>query len=317
MTMSRRGTRVFLATGLALAGLLAFSSGVSSAASAVPYSDPNAVGSIGLCNQAGQQITSGSVTTTPFAWRAVSTQAAPAPYDNAGRTAILVAYQPLQGLPAGDWSGSQMTSSSHYSNPANPMAAATDGDQSLQDIIEAYPPRWDGFLQLRIYLGTVNQQPYTQTYPALNIQVTGDTWQAVGGSTVNCSSGTAESLASVLLPSTTTTTAPTSPGTSPATASATGGQDPSGTSRPSKGTDPSASKGTTGGTALASDASTAAVASGSTGFPLLLTLALAILVALSAATLLVFHRRRLASLNPVSDSQSSSPTITSTKGDSL
>ena len=91
----------------------------------VPYTDPDAVGSIGLCNQAGQQITSGSVTTKPFAWRAVSTQPAPAPYNNAGRTATLLAYQPLQDLPAGDWSGAQMTSSSSYTNPANPMAAAT------------------------------------------------------------------------------------------------------------------------------------------------------------------------------------------------
>ena len=69
------------------------------ATSTVPYTDPDAVGSIGLCNQAGQQITSGSITTRPFAWRAVSTQAAPAPYNNAGRTATLVAYQPQQALP--------------------------------------------------------------------------------------------------------------------------------------------------------------------------------------------------------------------------
>ena len=174
----------------------------------VPYTDPNAVGSIGLCNQAGQQITSGSISTTPFAWRAVSTQPAPAPYNNAGRTATLVAFQPLEGLPAGDWSGAQMTSSSSYTNPANPMAAATDGDQSLQDFIEQYPPKWDGFVQLRMYLGTANQQPYRLQYPALNIQVTGNTWQAVGGSPVNCASGTAVSIESELLPSS-TTSAPT------------------------------------------------------------------------------------------------------------
>ena len=183
--------------------------GLAAAASSnAPYTDPNAVGSIGLCNQAGQQITSGSVTAQPFAWRAVSTQPAQAPYNNAGRTATLVAYQPLQGLPPGDWSGTQMTSSSRYSNAASPMAAATAADQSLQDIIEAYPPRWDGFLQLRIYLGTVNEQAYTLHYPALNIQVTGNTWQAVGGSPVNCASGTSVSLESEVLPSS-TTSAPT------------------------------------------------------------------------------------------------------------
>ena len=81
------------------------------------------------------------------------------------------------------------------------------GDQSLQDIIEHYPPKWDGFLQLRIYLGTANKQAYTLHYPALNIQVTGDTWQAVGGSPVNCASGTSESIGERPAPS--TTTAPT------------------------------------------------------------------------------------------------------------
>ena len=66
--------------------LLAVSSvtGLASAATAVPYTDPAVAGSIGLCNQAGQQVTSGSVDTVPFAWRAVSTQPASAPYNNAG-----------------------------------------------------------------------------------------------------------------------------------------------------------------------------------------------------------------------------------------
>ena len=111
-----------------------------------------------------------------------------------------------------------MTASSSYTNPANPMAAATDGDQSLQSIIEEYPPKWDGFLELRMYLGTANEEPYESQYPALNIQVTGDTWQAIGGSPVNCASGTAQSIESVLLPSSTTTTTPTNaPTTTPPT----------------------------------------------------------------------------------------------------
>ena len=209
VSVSARLSRALVIAGIALAGSAALSAGRSATTSAVPYTDPDAVGSIGLCNQAGQQITSGSVTAQPFAWRAVSTQPAPSPYNNTGRTATLVAYQPQQGLPAGDWSGTQLTTSSRYTNPANPMAAATAADQTLQDIIAEYPPRWDGFLQLRIYLGTANEQAYDQNYPSLNIQVTGDTWRAVGGSTVNCASGTAESSESALLPSTTTTAAPT------------------------------------------------------------------------------------------------------------
>jgi hypothetical protein len=189
------------------------------AATTVPYTDPSAQGYIGLCNQAGQQITSGSIDTTPMAWRAVSSVAAPAPYDNAGRTAILQAFQPLDGLPPGDWSGQQMTASSRYSNPSNPMAAATDGDNSLADFLTAFPARWEGFVQLRMYLGTVDQQPYELHYPVLDLQVTGDTWTAVDGGPVNCSSGTAESIETILLPKKTTAS---TPGGSAAATSTTG-----------------------------------------------------------------------------------------------
>ncbi len=77
----------------------------------VPYTDPDAAGYIGLCNQAGQQITGGNVDTAPFAWRAVSSQPAPAPYSGPTRTAILLAYQPLMGLASSDWSGDELTAS--------------------------------------------------------------------------------------------------------------------------------------------------------------------------------------------------------------
>jgi hypothetical protein len=284
--------------------------GLTAAASpTAPYTDPNAVGSIGLCNQAGQQIFGGSITTQPFAWRAVSTQAAPAPYNNAGRTATLVVYQPLQGLPPGDWSGSQLTSSSSYSNPANPMAAATTADQSLQDIIEAYPPRWDGFLQLRIYLGTVNEQAYTLRYPALNIQVTGTTWRAVGGSPVKCSSGTSESLESEVLPSTTT-----SPTTSAPTTTSLGGKGTSAGTFPSTDPRPSESKGASHDPAVASGVPATTDASPASGhLPLVLGVAFAALVLLAASASLLFRRRRLAA--HASDPVMSPPHSTSTKGD--
>jgi MYXO-CTERM domain-containing protein len=173
-----------------------------------PYSDPNAQGSIGLCNAAGQQITSGSIDTVPFAWRAVSTQKATSPYDNAYRTAQLLAYQPQEGLEAGEWSGEELTSSSRYTNPDHPMAAATDGDYSLKDFIEDFPLKWGDFIELRLYLDTSDAEVYSVTYPVLNIHVTGNTWHAVGGATVNCQSGTSESIETIVLPSTTTTTAP-------------------------------------------------------------------------------------------------------------
>jgi hypothetical protein len=111
-------------------------------------------------------------------------------------------------LAPGEWSGEGLTASARYTNPNNPMAAATSGDDSLADFIQDFSPKWDGFLELRMYLGTENAQAYSLHYPALNIQVNGNTWTAVGGGQVNCQSGTAESIESIVLPTTTTTTVP-------------------------------------------------------------------------------------------------------------
>ena len=92
-------------------------------------------GYVGLCNQAGQQITTGSVSATPFVARAVSSQAAPAGYNGANGTATLMAFLPVQSLPAGDWSGEQITASSIYTNPQSPMAEGTAQDAPLQDFL--------------------------------------------------------------------------------------------------------------------------------------------------------------------------------------
>jgi hypothetical protein len=216
-----RARTVLVSLGAVVALALMGPAGIAGASSAVPYSDPSVVGYIGLCNQAGQQITSGNINTVPFAWRAVSSQPAPAPYNNSYRTAILMAYQPIQELAPGEWSGEQMTASSRYTNPTNPMAAATDGDDSLADFISDFPMKWDNFIQLRMYLGTANAQQYSLHYPALDVQVTGDTWQAVDGGPVNCAAGTAESIESIVLPSSTTTTVPVAAGHTAATTPAT------------------------------------------------------------------------------------------------
>ncbi len=183
---------------VALVGLITVAPGAAS--SAVPYSDPNAIGYIGLCDAQGHQLTSGSVNTAPLAWRAVSTTAAQGPYAGPTRTAVLMSYQPIDGLAPSDWSGDFLTAATRYSNPANPMAAATGGDESLAGFMTEYSPKWDGFLQLRLYLDAANEPVYSLHYPALDIQVTGSTWHAVDGGPVNCNAGTAVSIESILLP---------------------------------------------------------------------------------------------------------------------
>jgi hypothetical protein len=198
----------------------------------VPYTDSNAVGYIGLCNQAAQQITSGTLSATPFVWRAVSSQPAPAQYNAAGGTAILSAYLPMQGLPPGDWSGEQLTASSQYSNPQSPMAQATAKDEPLEDFVQDYPPEWDGFIQLRLYLGAPDEPAYVQHYPVLNLEISGDTWTAVGGGPVNCSAGNAESLETAVAPPSTTTTVSSSGGGGKATTATTATSDPPSANRP-------------------------------------------------------------------------------------
>ena len=187
------------------------------AAGAVPYTDAHAQGFLGLCNTAGVQVTSGKLADTPFAWRVVSSTPAVAPYDADSRTATLFAYQPRQGFLPGEWSGEALTASARYSNPAAPMAAATNQDPSLGSFVKDFPPSWDGFVQLRILLGAAGMPPLTRSYPTLDIQVTGSTWKAVGGGSVDCHSGTAVSLETIVLPTTTTTTGAATSTMAPAT----------------------------------------------------------------------------------------------------
>jgi hypothetical protein len=186
-----------LFVGIALLGFAA----PAAASPAVPYHDPSADGYIGLCNAQGHQITSGSVDTAPFAFRAVSSTPAHGPYAGATRTAVLLAYQPIDGLAPSDWSGDQLTAATRYSNTANPMAAATAADESLAGFMTEFSPKWDGILELRMYLDAANQDVYSLHYPALDIKVTGKTWHALDGGQVNCKAGTAESIESILLPS--------------------------------------------------------------------------------------------------------------------
>jgi hypothetical protein len=212
---------------LAAVGLMVALAGAATA-SGTSLQDPNASGFIGLCDRGGHQVTRGEVATKPFVWRAVSSEPAAAPYNKAGATATLYAYQPRQGVAAGDWSGSQLTASARFSNPAHPMAAATSKDISLANFVAEFAPTSNGLLQLRIFLGAPNEQVDSVTYPATTIQVTGATWHVVNPQPVACNSGTAESIESILLPASTPSsdlahsaaTRPTTSVSSPAAATA-------------------------------------------------------------------------------------------------
>jgi hypothetical protein len=186
---------------LAVLGFVLETSGCSSSSFKVPYSDPGAIGFIGLCDRAGHPIHGGSTSDAPFAWLAVSSVAAPAPYNGDGRTATLLAFQPRQGVDPGQWSGSLLTASSRYTNPKHPMAQLTSGDLPLSDYLTTYPLRWDGLIQLRLYFGAPGRETSTRQYAATDIRVKGKRWTVVRGGDVDCKSGSAISMETLLTPS--------------------------------------------------------------------------------------------------------------------
>jgi hypothetical protein len=273
---------------LAIGAVVAAGSAAYASGSGTPYTDTSAVGYIGLCNKAGQQITSGSINTKPFAWRAVSSQPAQSPYNEAGRTALLLAYQPREGLPAGEWSGDELTASSRYTNAAHPMVAATTGDDSIKDFIEEFAPAWDGLLQIRIYLGAPDNPIYSLTYPAIDIKVTGNTWHAVDGGPVSCTSGRSESLETILLPKPTPKAHASAHPTSKSTAGPAASSAPTAVSSVQAG----AAAGTT---PKSSAAKPVANSSGSSHTSIIVAVLIAALVVLAVAGYVV-SRRRLRSL---------------------
>ncbi|MBV9412682.1 MAG: hypothetical protein JO148_13885, partial [Acidimicrobiia bacterium] len=166
------------------------------AAAGLPYSDPNANGLLTFCDQSAKPMDHGSIS-VPAAWTAVSAAPAPAGYGVAGGTATLFAYQPRQGVAPSEWSGDSLSASSRYTDPAHPAAKVTSADPPLREFVNAYPPRWAGLVELRLYLGAPDQPPLTNKYAAADIQITGDTWRLVRGGS-DCSGVQATSIEELL-----------------------------------------------------------------------------------------------------------------------
>jgi hypothetical protein len=163
--------------------------GAVASADELPYRDPAAVGKLTLCDTRGHVTTHGDVRIKPFIWRAVGSAPAPEPYNGAGRTATLFGYQPIKGVDPVYWNGEYLTGSGRYTNPNRPMAPSTAADPSLADFLTDYPPKWDGLIQLRMFLGVPGEPTLTTPYNAATLRISGDTWTLVDGGTTGCSSG--------------------------------------------------------------------------------------------------------------------------------
>jgi hypothetical protein len=165
--------------------------GTPAAASSVPFSDIHAKGYIGLCDKNRKPVTSGSIKDQPFIWTAVSSTPAPRGFERG--KAVLYAFQPRRQVDPGEWSGKQLTASSTFTNPRHPMSQATNADDPLLFTVQAYPPRWDGLIQLRLYFAANNVGIYRDSYPTTTIRVTSDRWEVVSGGEAACTAGRATS----------------------------------------------------------------------------------------------------------------------------
>jgi hypothetical protein len=227
-----------LLVALLLAGTVQLSGSAAFGADSVPFADPGAKGSLGLCDAADHPITSGSVLVKPFVVKAVSSEAAPEGYGPKQLAkGTLYGYQPRKGVDPGDWSGTQLTASSFYSNAAHPMAEGTTLDPSLKDYFNIYPDKYDGFIELRLFLSAPNKQTIQTPYAAAVLHVQGDTWTLVRGTrSPDCGAGKTKSAERVYIAANKFPTAAPAPSTSA------GGSTPQGGDR-------SSASGTTGGKA--------------------------------------------------------------------
>ena len=168
------------------------------AAAAAPFSDPATVGKLTLCDVRNHAVTQGSVDTKPFVWRAIGSAPPTGPYAGQRRTAALYGYQPVKGVDPGQWNGEFLTAGSHYGNALHPIAAATAVDPSLHDLLVAYPPKWNGLIQLRMFLGAAGAATLTSSYNAAVIRISGSTWSLVDGGHQSCTDPRSVSAEEVL-----------------------------------------------------------------------------------------------------------------------
>jgi hypothetical protein len=201
---ARRARAAATVAAMALGGLLVAaplaSASVASTTGKVPFTDPGIDGWITFCNRSNQPVTSGSLDTVPFAWKTISSAKPPAGYGGASGRVALWAYQPIQYVDPGDWSGSLLTGASAFSNPDHPVVQATNADLPLVGFTQAYPEHWEGLLEIRMMYTAKDKEQLQTPYAAAILRVSGGKWTLVEGGGGSCSQGRGLSMETVALP---------------------------------------------------------------------------------------------------------------------
>jgi hypothetical protein len=189
-----------LTLGALPAGVPFAAASVTSPGSKVPFTDSNVDGWLTFCNRNDKPITSGSLYTAPFAWKTISSSPPPAGYRDSKARAALAVYQPIQYVNPGDWSGSWLTSTSTFTNPSHPVVQATNIDQALIGFTQAYPPHWDGLVEMRMMFAAIDKAQLQTPYAAAVLRVSGSNWTLVEGGGGSCSQGQGVSTETKTLP---------------------------------------------------------------------------------------------------------------------
>ncbi|MFI5428654.1 hypothetical protein [Aeromicrobium sp. UC242_57] len=196
-TQPRRVRRSFLVVAAAVivvgAGLVAAK--VVGSEDVVPYTDPQSAGRLTLCDATGSAVTSGKVDARPFAAYVLGETALGEQYAPDGAVAALYAYQPRAGVEAREFSGNTLTKASLLADAARPAVRLTKESTSLADFTAAFPAEHEGYVQLRVYLGTPAAGTLTtEKYDTADLKIDGDEWKLVAGGQQSCS-GAASAVA--------------------------------------------------------------------------------------------------------------------------
>lgn len=188
LTISGAGTRTRLALGLAVVAVVVASVLVwrLGATEEAPYTDPASTGGLTLCSADGKAVTEGRTGDRPFADLVLGDTPLPDDADPAGAVATLYAYQPREGIAPGEFSGSPITAAVAFADASRPATRVTADAWSLGDFVTAFPASLQGYVQLRLVLGTPQLGTLADGYDTADIKVDGDRWELVRGGSASC-----------------------------------------------------------------------------------------------------------------------------------
>jgi len=153
----------------------------------VPYDDPQSAGLLTLCSEDGKAVTEGKVSDRPFADVVLGETALPSELDPAGAVATLFAYQPREGVAPSEFSGTPLTAAGELVDPEQPAVVVTEDVWTVADFVTAFPADLDGYVQLRLILGTPGAGTLTENpYDTADLRVDGDRWELVRGGSASC-----------------------------------------------------------------------------------------------------------------------------------